>query len=136
VGRVVSSYGIANVIVLPLTAWLGDRFGKKRYFVFSLIGFTLASVLCGMATSLPMLIVAQTERHSPYQRTRANTPACACGFGLLADAAATNSNRSFSAWVPLMRCPKLQPPPADALSGRSCPGSARERPEVRFGGIP
>jgi len=59
VGWVVSSYGIANVIVLPLTAWLGDRFGKKRYFVFSLIGFTLASVLCGMATSLPMLIVAR-----------------------------------------------------------------------------
>jgi DHA2 family multidrug resistance protein len=56
---VVSSYGIANVIVLPLTAWLGDRFGKKRYFVFSLIGFTVASVLCGMATSLPMLIAAR-----------------------------------------------------------------------------
>jgi MFS transporter, DHA2 family, multidrug resistance protein len=59
VGWVVSSYGIANVIVLPLTAWLGDKFGKKRYFVFSLIGFTAASVLCGMATSLPMLIVAR-----------------------------------------------------------------------------
>jgi DHA2 family multidrug resistance protein len=58
-GWVVSSYGIANVIVLPLTAWLGDRFGKKRYFVFSLVGFTLASALCGMATSLPMLIAAR-----------------------------------------------------------------------------
>lgn len=56
---VVSSYGIANVIVLPLTAWLGERFGKKRYFVFSLAGFTLASVMCGMATSLPMLIIAR-----------------------------------------------------------------------------
>jgi MFS transporter, DHA2 family, multidrug resistance protein len=56
---VVSSYGVANVIVLPLTAWLGARFGKKNYFVFSLIGFTVASVLCGMATSLPMLIVAR-----------------------------------------------------------------------------
>src|SRR6195952_3874681 len=59
VSWVVSSYGIANVIVLPLTAWLGDRFGKKRYFIFSLIGFTIASVLCGMATSLPMLIAAR-----------------------------------------------------------------------------
>lgn len=56
---VVSSYGVANVIVLPMTAWLGDRFGKKRYFVASLIGFTIASVLCGMATSLPMLIIAR-----------------------------------------------------------------------------
>src|SRR6185503_16967642 len=44
---------------LPLSAWLGQRFGKKRYFVFSLIGFTLASVLCGMATTLPMLVVAR-----------------------------------------------------------------------------
>lgn len=56
---VVSSYAVANVIVLPMTAWLGDRFGKKRYFIASLIGFTLASVLCGMATSLPMLIAAR-----------------------------------------------------------------------------
>ncbi len=56
---VVSSYAVANVIVLPMTAWLGERFGKKRYFVFSLIGFTIASVLCGMATSLPMLIAAR-----------------------------------------------------------------------------
>jgi DHA2 family multidrug resistance protein len=59
VSWVVSSYGIANVIILPLGAFLGDRFGKKRYFTFSLIGFTLASVLCGLATNLPMLIVAR-----------------------------------------------------------------------------
>jgi DHA2 family multidrug resistance protein len=59
VSWVVSSYAVANVIVLPLTAWLGHRFGKKRYFVFSLVGFTLASILCGMATTLPMLIVAR-----------------------------------------------------------------------------
>jgi DHA2 family multidrug resistance protein len=59
VSWVVSSYAIANVIVLPLSAWLGNRFGKKRYFVFSLIGFTVASVLCGVATSLPMLICAR-----------------------------------------------------------------------------
>ncbi len=42
-----------------MTAWLGDRFGKKRYFVFSLIAFTLSSILCGFATTLPMLIVAR-----------------------------------------------------------------------------
>jgi len=59
VSWVVSSYAVANVIILPLTAWLGDRFGKKRYFIFSLIAFTLASILCGVSTSLPMLIVAR-----------------------------------------------------------------------------
>jgi len=56
---VVSAYAIANVIILPLTAWLGHRFGKKNYFLFSLIGFTVASVLCGLSTSLPMLIAAR-----------------------------------------------------------------------------
>ncbi|HWL87665.1 MAG TPA: MFS transporter, partial [Polyangiaceae bacterium] len=56
---VVSAYSIANVIILPLTAWLGHRFGKKTYFLFSLVGFTLASVLCGMSTTLPMLIIAR-----------------------------------------------------------------------------
>lgn len=59
VGWVVTGYAIANVIVLPLTAWLGDRFGKKRYFAFSMVGFTLASALCGLATTLPMLVVAR-----------------------------------------------------------------------------
>jgi DHA2 family multidrug resistance protein len=59
VSWVVSSYAVANVIILPLSAWLGGRFGKKRYFVFSLIGFTLASALCGMATTLPMLVIAR-----------------------------------------------------------------------------
>lgn len=56
---VVSSYGIANVIILPLAAWLGHRFGQKRYFIFSLIGFTVASALCGMSTSLPTLVIAR-----------------------------------------------------------------------------
>lgn len=59
VSWVVSSYAVANVIILPLTAWLGMRFGKKRYFIFSLVAFILASMLCGVATSLPMLIVAR-----------------------------------------------------------------------------
>lgn len=59
VSWVISSYAIANVIVLPMSAWLGQRFGKKRYFLFSLIGFTLASVCCGLATNLTMLIAAR-----------------------------------------------------------------------------
>jgi MFS transporter, DHA2 family, multidrug resistance protein len=59
VSWVVSGYGIANVIILPLSAWLGDRFGKKSYFLFSLVGFTVASMLCGMATTFPMLVIAR-----------------------------------------------------------------------------
>jgi DHA2 family multidrug resistance protein len=56
---VVSSYAVANVIILPLTAWLGMRFGKKRYFVWSLVGFTCASMVCGLAQNLPMMICAR-----------------------------------------------------------------------------
>src|ERR1051325_7749203 len=59
VGWVVTSYAIANVIILPLAAWLGHRFGKKRYFVFSLIGFTAASMLCGTAATVPMRVIAR-----------------------------------------------------------------------------
>lgn len=59
VSWVVSSYAVANVIILPLTAWLGYRFGKKRYFIWSLIGFTVASMLCGIAPNLPILIAAR-----------------------------------------------------------------------------
>lgn len=59
IGWVVTGYAVANVVMIPLSAWLGDYFGKKNYFIFCLIGFTLASILCGMATTLPMLIVAR-----------------------------------------------------------------------------
>jgi DHA2 family multidrug resistance protein len=59
IGWVVTGYAIANVIIIPLSAWLGDYFGKKNYFIFSLIGFVLASMLCGFSNSLPVLIAAR-----------------------------------------------------------------------------
>lgn len=54
---VVTSYVIANVVVIPLTPWLQSRFGRKTYFLVSIAGFTIASMLCGMATSLDELIL-------------------------------------------------------------------------------
>ena len=59
IGWVSTGYTMANVIIIPLTAWLGVQFGKKNYFLFSLISFTAASVLCGMANSLGLLIAAR-----------------------------------------------------------------------------
>lgn len=56
---VVTGYSVANVIIIPLTAWLGQRFGRKTYFLFSLVLFIASSMLCGVASSLPMLIVAR-----------------------------------------------------------------------------
>ncbi|SDU17101.1 MFS transporter, DHA2 family, multidrug resistance protein [Verrucomicrobium sp. GAS474] len=59
IGWVSTAYTMANIIVIPLSAWLGHRFGKKRYFIFSLTGFTFASVLCGMSVNLTMLLIAR-----------------------------------------------------------------------------
>jgi DHA2 family multidrug resistance protein len=58
-GWISTSYACANVVIIPLSAWLGYRFGKKNYFMFSLIGFTLASLLCGLSPNLGMLIFAR-----------------------------------------------------------------------------
>jgi DHA2 family multidrug resistance protein len=51
-----TGYAVANVIVLPMSGWLGSRFGRKNYFLFSIILFTVASFLCGNATNLEELI--------------------------------------------------------------------------------
>jgi DHA2 family multidrug resistance protein len=56
---VITAYSIANVIILPLAAWLGETFGRKDYFIFSLVGFTAASMLCGVAPDLVTLVVAR-----------------------------------------------------------------------------
>jgi MFS transporter, DHA2 family, multidrug resistance protein len=54
---VVTSYIVAAAIMTPLTGWLAGRFGIKYVFLFSVIGFTLASALCGAATSLAQLVI-------------------------------------------------------------------------------
>lgn len=54
---VLTSYLVANGIILPLSGWLSALMGRKNFFIFCILGFTLTSFLCGIATSLPMLIV-------------------------------------------------------------------------------
>src|SRR5215510_12738201 len=51
-----TGYILASVIVIPLTGFLGDLFGRKRYFVGSIILFTLSSFFCGAAHSLGSLV--------------------------------------------------------------------------------
>src|SRR5512144_2879554 len=46
----VTSYLVANAIVLPMTGWLANYFGRKRLLLATLAGFTITSVLCGLAT--------------------------------------------------------------------------------------
>ena len=52
-----TSYLVANAIILPMTGWLASRFGRKRLLMLSVAGFTVSSFLCGLAPNLPMLIV-------------------------------------------------------------------------------
>src|SRR5262249_1327296 len=56
---VITSYLAANAIVLPISGWLAARIGRRTYFLLSIAVFTGASVLCGGATSLGMLIGAR-----------------------------------------------------------------------------
>jgi MFS transporter, DHA2 family, multidrug resistance protein len=56
---VLTSYLVSNAIILSMTGWLGNHFGRKRVFISCIGMFTLASILCGMALNLPMLILAR-----------------------------------------------------------------------------
>jgi MFS transporter, DHA2 family, multidrug resistance protein len=53
---VITSFGVANAIAVPLTGWLSQRFGAVRLFTASIVLFSIASLLCGLATSLQELI--------------------------------------------------------------------------------
>ena len=52
-----TSYLVANAIILPLTGWLASVLGRKRLLMASTAGFTIASVLCGLAPNLPSLVI-------------------------------------------------------------------------------
>ena len=53
---VVTSFGVANAIAVPLTGWLSQRFGQVRLFTLSVLLFVLASWLCALAPNMPTLI--------------------------------------------------------------------------------
>ena len=56
---VITSYLVANAAVLPVSGWLSGVVGRKRFYMFSVALFTLSSLACGLAPSLPWLIVAR-----------------------------------------------------------------------------
>ena len=53
---ILTSYLVSNAIVLPISGWISNRVGRKRFYMSCVALFTVASFLCGLATSLPMLI--------------------------------------------------------------------------------
>src|SRR5271170_1103058 len=54
---VVTGYIIANAIVLPISAWLGSQFGRRKYYISCILAFTVTSVACGFAPNLTSLVV-------------------------------------------------------------------------------
>jgi DHA2 family multidrug resistance protein len=57
IGWVLTSYIVSAAIMTPLTGWMAGRFGRKRLFLVSIAGFVAASMLCGIAGSLPELVI-------------------------------------------------------------------------------
>ena len=53
---VVTGYIIANVVIIPITPWLSERFGRRRYYLASILLFTFASVMCGLSGSFGELV--------------------------------------------------------------------------------
>jgi DHA2 family multidrug resistance protein len=54
---VLTSYIVANAVILPITGWLANYFGRKKLLLTVVTGFTISSLLCGLAPNLPLLII-------------------------------------------------------------------------------
>jgi DHA2 family multidrug resistance protein len=93
-----TGYILASVIIIPLTGWLGEFFGRKRYFVGSIIIFTVASFLCGASHSLAALVfwriiqglgggalmtVSQAVLFESFPRKEAGTAMALFGLGVM-----------------------------------------------------
>src|SRR6266478_940470 len=93
-----TGYILASVIIIPLTGWLGDFFGRKRYFVGSIIIFTVASFLCGASHLLSALVlwriiqglgggalmtVSQAVLFESFPRKEAGTAMALFGLGVM-----------------------------------------------------
>ena len=57
ISMVITGYAIANAVVLPVSAWLGDRIGRRKYYLGCILAFTATSVACGLAPNLECLII-------------------------------------------------------------------------------
>ena len=56
---VLTTYLVANAVVIPISGWLSDAIGRKRYFQLSIALFTLSSLMCGLAPNLDVLVIAR-----------------------------------------------------------------------------
>jgi DHA2 family multidrug resistance protein len=77
---VLTSYLVSNAIVLPAAGWMVSALGRRRYFLICLSVFTLSSILCGMATSLPMLLAGASHPGRGRRRIAAHGAGHPDGF--------------------------------------------------------
>src|ERR1044071_6005744 len=57
IGWVITAYAIGNVIIIPMTSWLSQQFGRRNYFAASIILFTICSFLCGNSSTITELVL-------------------------------------------------------------------------------
>src|SRR5215210_2114071 len=62
VGWVITAYAIGNVIIVPMTSWLSQQFGRSNYFAASIVLFTVCSFLCGNANGIWDLLLLGLSR--------------------------------------------------------------------------
>ena len=65
---VLTSYIVAAAIATPVTGFIAARFGRKRMFIANVVGFTVTSALCGLASSLPEMVGAEFVRVNVHVR--------------------------------------------------------------------
>ncbi len=98
VGWVVTAYAIGNVIIVPMTSWLSQQFGRRNYFAVSILIFTLCSFLCGNAHSIwelvafrflqgcgggALLVTSQTIITESYPPEKRGTAQAIYGLGVI-----------------------------------------------------
>src|ERR1043165_7867384 len=98
IGWVSTGYMMANIVVIPMTGWFQRRFGFKKYFTTSILIFTAASALCGLAWNLPSLVLfrvlqglgggaiiptSQSLLFARYPRAEHGTAAALFGLGAI-----------------------------------------------------
>ncbi len=98
IGWVITAYAIGNVIVVPMTSWLSQQFGRRNYFAASIIIFTVCSFLCGNATNIwelvffrfiqglgggALLVTAQTIITESYPQEKRGMAQAIYGMGVI-----------------------------------------------------
>ena len=73
---VLTSYIVSSAIALPISGWLADRVGRKRLLLISVVGFTIASVLCATATSLTEMVVFRARASAARSSSRSPRRPC------------------------------------------------------------